>query len=109
MLHLTVYKTLRLNVLLPLALLLVIISGCGSLQQNQSEKLVTLLFTNDFESAYDPIPAFWRDDMVNIGGIAELATLIENQRAAHSTLFLFDAGDIFTGTLGPAYPRRDCL
>jgi hypothetical protein len=33
---------------------------------------VTLLFTNDVESAYDPIPAFWLDDQEMIGGIAEL-------------------------------------
>jgi 5'-nucleotidase / UDP-sugar diphosphatase len=60
---------------------------------------VTLLFTNDFESAYDPTPAFWRDDMSHIGGIAELATLINQIRAKEPNVFLFDAGDIFTGTL----------
>ncbi len=31
---------------------------------------VTLLFTNDVESAYDPIPAFWLEDQEMIGGIA---------------------------------------
>ena len=60
---------------------------------------VTLLFTNDIESAYDPVTAFWRDDLERIGGIAELATLIQNYRAEHSNVFLFDAGDIYTGTL----------
>ena len=38
---------------------------------------VTLLFTNDVESAYDPIPAFWLDDQKMIGGIAEMTTLIK--------------------------------
>ncbi len=42
---------------------------------------VTLLFTNDVESAYDPIPAFWLDDIDMIGGIAEMTTLIETIRA----------------------------
>lgn len=60
---------------------------------------ITLLFTNDFESAYEPTPAFWRDDMARIGGVAQLASLIEQQRAAAPNSFLFDAGDIFTGTL----------
>ena len=60
---------------------------------------VTLLYTNDFESAYDPIPAFWRDDVDQVGGIAQLATLIEHERQRASTSFLLDAGDIFTGTL----------
>ena len=60
---------------------------------------VVLLYTNDFESAYDPIPAFWRDDLDHVGGIAELAALIEAERAKASLSFLLDAGDIFTGTL----------
>jgi 5'-nucleotidase / UDP-sugar diphosphatase len=60
---------------------------------------VTLLYTNDFESAYDPIPAFWRDDLEHVGGIAQLATLIDQTRAREELSFLLDAGDIFTGTL----------
>jgi 2',3'-cyclic-nucleotide 2'-phosphodiesterase (5'-nucleotidase family) len=60
---------------------------------------VTLLFTNDVESAYDPIPAFWLDDIEMIGGIAEMTTLIETIRAEQPNVFLFDSGDIFTGAL----------
>lgn len=60
---------------------------------------VVLLYTNDFESAFDPIPAFWRDDLDHIGGVAQLATLIESERAQAPLSFLLDAGDIFTGTL----------
>ena len=60
---------------------------------------VTILFTNDFESAYDPVEAFWRDDVARIGGVAELAGLIGSLRAREAPVFLFDAGDIFTGTL----------
>ncbi len=60
---------------------------------------VTLLFTNDVESAYDPIPAFWLDEQEMIGGIAELSTLINSVRASNQNVFLFDAGDIFTGAL----------
>ena len=60
---------------------------------------VTLLFTNDVESAYDPIPAFWLDDQDMIGGIAEMTTLIESLRASEPNVFLFDSGDIFTGAL----------
>ena len=64
-----------------------------------AEQRVTIAFTNDFESAYDPVEAWWRDDMTRIGGIAELATLGESLRETSQTLFLFDAGYIFTGTL----------
>lgn len=60
---------------------------------------VTLLFTNDVESAYDPIEAHWIDGMARIGGIAEMTTLIEALRAREPNVFLFDSGDIFTGAL----------
>ena len=61
--------------------------------------VVTLLFTNDVESAYDPIPAYWLDDVEMIGGIAEMATLVETIRKNEPNVFLFDSGDIFTGSL----------
>lgn len=61
--------------------------------------VVTLIFTNDIESAYEPVPAWWIDDLQRIGGIAELATLISNVRRNEANVFLFDAGDIFTGAL----------
>jgi 2',3'-cyclic-nucleotide 2'-phosphodiesterase (5'-nucleotidase family) len=64
-----------------------------------ADKTVTLLFTNDVESAYDPIPAFWLDDLEMIGGIAEMTTLIQELRATEPNVFLFDSGDIFTGAL----------
>lgn len=60
---------------------------------------VTLLFTNDVESAYDPIPAFWLEDQALIGGIAEMTTLINELRLNEPNTFLFDSGDIFTGAL----------
>lgn len=65
----------------------------------ESDRIVTLLFTNDVESAYDPIPAFWLNDVDMIGGIAELTTLIESIRETEPNVFLFDSGDIFTGAL----------
>jgi 2',3'-cyclic-nucleotide 2'-phosphodiesterase (5'-nucleotidase family) len=63
------------------------------------DRVVTLLFTNDVESAYDPIPAFWLDDVAMIGGIAEMTTLIQELREQQPNVFLFDSGDIFTGAL----------
>jgi 2',3'-cyclic-nucleotide 2'-phosphodiesterase (5'-nucleotidase family) len=67
--------------------------------EDEPTQAVTLLFTNDFESAYDPVEAYWRDDLQRIGGIAHLATLIDDIRKREDNVFLFDAGDIFTGTL----------
>jgi len=63
---------------------------------------VTILYTNDIESVYDPIDAYWNDTIQRIGGMAQLATLIEQTRAKEQTSFLFDAGDIFTGALSKA-------
>ena len=66
---------------------------------SDQEQQVTLIFTNDMESAYEPVPAWWRDDMQRIGGIAQLTTLIRNVRRDEPNVFLFDSGDIFTGAL----------
>ncbi|GAB5414837.1 MAG: hypothetical protein Cons2KO_24400 [Congregibacter sp.] len=90
------------NVGMALLLLLSLYPVLGaSLSQAETAatREVTVLFTNDFESAYDPIEAFWRDDIDRIGGIAELATLVKSIRQTRSPVFLFDAGDIFTGSL----------
>lgn len=84
------------------------LSGCISSENARTstthsdgdeDKVVTLLFTNDVESAYDPIPAFWLDDLEMIGGVAEMTTLINTLRASEPNVFLFDSGDIFTGSL----------
>ena len=75
------------------------LTACASVQESNDDIIVTLIFTNDMESAYAPVPAWWRDDMDHIGGIAELTTLIKNIRRDEPNVFLFDSGDIFTGAL----------
>ncbi|MDX2413157.1 MAG: bifunctional UDP-sugar hydrolase/5'-nucleotidase [Woeseiaceae bacterium] len=75
------------------------LTACAGSQESSDDIIVTLIFTNDMESAYAPVPAWWRDDMDHIGGIAELATLIKNIRRDEPNVFLFDSGDIFTGAL----------
>ncbi|MEO0576746.1 MAG: bifunctional UDP-sugar hydrolase/5'-nucleotidase [Pseudomonadota bacterium] len=69
------------------------------ISDSDPQTVVTILFTNDVESAYDPVEAFWLDDVDMIGGIAEMTTLIESLRVSEPNVFLFDAGDIFTGAL----------
>lgn len=80
-----------------LAVVLAVVATAS--QAEVADRTVTLLFTNDVESAYDPIPAFWLDDIDMIGGIAEMTTLIEQLRESEPNVFLFDSGDIFTGAL----------
>lgn len=63
------------------------------------EHRLRLLYTNDFHSAFDPIPGYWLPGSPRLGGAAHLATLVERQRAAAPTSFLVDSGDMFTGTV----------
>ena len=67
---------------------------------------VAIFYTNDIESVYEPIEAYWRDDISLIGGMAHLSSLIREQRAAEDISFLVDAGDIFTGSLSKATRGR---
>ena len=80
-------------------LIIILFTACTGTQAEKDELVVTLIFTNDMESAYEPVPAWWRDDLDHIGGIAELTTLIKTIRKTEPNVFLFDAGDIFTGAL----------
>ncbi len=84
---------------LNIMLLTFFLAASADAQTVDDEIVVTLIFTNDMESAYSPVPAWWRDDMERIGGIAELSTLINNVRRDEPNVFLFDSGDIFTGAL----------
>ncbi len=45
-----------------LALTFFIGTACQPAAEPPPQNTVTLLFTNDVESAYDPIPAFWVED-----------------------------------------------
>ncbi len=83
------------HILLSVALLI----SASATSADTDVRKVVIAFTNDFESAYDPIDAYWREDIDRIGGIAELATLVNKLRDQNDVVFLFDAGDIFTGTL----------
>lgn len=94
----------RKAIIVPVFLLIVAVCGIAcnrtvAIEPGLKTREVVLLYTNDFESAYDPIQAFWRDDLEFVGGVAELASLIESERAKAELSFLLDAGDIFTGTL----------
>lgn len=65
----------------------------------QATREVTILYTNDFHSAFDPIPAYWLKGSPRLGGAAHLSTLINRIRRREQRVFLFDTGDMFTGQL----------
>lgn len=71
----------------------------GSSRAEAPPREVTILYTTDFHSAIDPVPAYWLAGAPRIGGAAQLAGLVEQVRARDETVFLFDAGDMFTGML----------
>lgn len=71
--------------------------GASSSAPKPSE--VTILYTNDFHSAFDPIPAYWLPGSPRLGGAAHLAGLVRQIRHREAATFLFDSGDMFTGML----------
>jgi 5'-nucleotidase/UDP-sugar diphosphatase len=82
-------------------ILLTLITGAGlqAAATQRSVREVTILYTNDFHSAFDPIPAYWLKGTPKLGGAAQLATLINQIRRRDRMVFLFDTGDMFTGML----------
>ncbi len=94
-----ILKTSHWLILLSLATILQISPATAETRE------VVILYTNDFHSAIDPIPAYWLDErpIPHLGGAAELMTLVEQIREreakAGNPVFLFDTGDMFTGML----------
>lgn len=78
--------------------------GFSSLASAET-RTVVILYTNDFHSAIDPIPAYWmnQDPVPHLGGAAQLMTMVkqirEHEAKAGNPVFLFDTGDMFTGML----------
>ncbi|MEP6769331.1 MAG: bifunctional UDP-sugar hydrolase/5'-nucleotidase [Acidobacteriota bacterium] len=80
-------------------LLLLAFPGRSASSLGPKPREVTILYTNDFHSAFDPIPAYWLPGSPRLGGAAHLAGLVQQIRRRKATTFLFDAGDMFTGML----------
>ena len=89
----------RLVLLSVIALTFISITGFASRSQQNPFRRVTILYTNDFHSAFDPIPAYWLKGSPKLGGAAQLSTLVNQIRKRERTVFLFDTGDMFTGML----------
>ena len=60
---------------------------------------VTILYTNDFHSAFDAIPAYWLPGSPRLGGAAHAFLPDQPDPRQEKTVFLFDSGDMFTGML----------
>ena len=60
-------------------------------------KSVTILYTNDFHAAVEPMKATWLVDQPPIGGVRALSAWITMFRHTQPNAFLFDSGDLYTG------------
>ena len=65
-------------------------------KKSQDRLDLLLLHTNDLHSRIEPFPA--NHPMAGKGGIANLATLIQQHRKQHPHVLLLDCGDVFQGT-----------
>ena len=58
---------------------------------------VTILYSNDFHAAVEPMKATWLVDQPMIGGVRAFAGWVDMMRRNYPHAFLFDSGDLFTG------------
>jgi 5'-nucleotidase/UDP-sugar diphosphatase len=58
---------------------------------------VTILYSNDFHAAVDPMTATWLVDKPKIGGAENFAGWVNAMRKLEPNAFLFDSGDLYTG------------
>lgn len=82
---------------IPAVILLLVLPLISAVRPQNVTGEITILYTNDFHSAFDPIPAYWLPGSPKLGGAAYLTGLINQIRARDKTTFLFDTGDMFTG------------
>ena len=62
-----------------------------------SIKKITILYTNDLHAHLEPQTIPWISKTRQVGGFANIATLVKQEKAANPNTLYFDAGDYFTG------------
>lgn len=88
---------MKLKRTLALAISILLLIGVADAQKGAKE--LTIIYTNDFHSAFDPVPAYWLEGSPRLGGAAQLATLANQIRERDRNTFFFDTGDMFTGQM----------
>lgn len=78
----------KINIFLTLAFLFCSVAVFG-------QKEILILHTNDLHSQIEPLTT---GKNAGLGGMTRIAALAEEERRENPTLFLFDAGDFWTGT-----------
>ncbi len=80
-----------------LAILVLACAVCPMRAPAAAPVTVTILYSNDFHAAVEPMKATWLVDQPMIGGVRAFAGWVEMMRRTEPNAFLFDSGDLFTG------------
>lgn len=82
-------------------LILLLVFHSGNAQEpvadTSSVKKVTILYTNDLHSNFEPFNVSWINDTRKVGGFANIAAVVKREKEANAITYYFDAGDLFTG------------
>ncbi len=76
-------------------ILTICILYCLSLSAHAQE--LTILYTNDIHGHFEPLKTAWISDTRLVGGMANLATMVRNEKKNNKHTLYLDAGDYFTG------------
>lgn len=78
-------------------ILLVAILFSAVVSYQAQEKKLTILYSNDIHSHFEPQIVPWADKTRKIGGFANVATLVKREKATNKNAIYVDAGDWFAG------------
>ena len=78
-----------------LSALMTVLVAAASVAAQQTR--LTILYTNDMHAHVEPQIVPWVDKKRAVGGFANIATLVKQQKKADPNTVYFDAGDFFTG------------
>lgn len=80
-----------------ISILLVLQSHAQTVVSVDTSKKITILYTNDLHAHLDPHRVPWISNTRLVGGFANIATRVKQEKAANPNTLYFDAGDFFTG------------
>lgn len=88
--------TITAGALLPADAIGQLLQGDANHRKSEERLEILLLHTNDLHSRIEPFPA--NHPLAGKGGIANLATLIQQHKKQNPNVLLLDCGDVFQGT-----------
>lgn len=88
--------TITAGALLPADAIGQLLQGDANHRKSEERLEILLLHTNDLHSRIEPFPA--NHPLAGKGGIANLATLIQQHKQQNPNVLLLDCGDVFQGT-----------